>query len=162
MCLALQLANDPFLEKNLEFMIECTDEFATEHYTYQQHQRQVLKQQALQQAYLAKRVQTRSPRDAAGGGGDAPATRSAVSRGAWRVRRRPVRRARSQKIENQARQQRDEPPLPLDDNAAVRPPPEPSRLETLLVSRQIDAYCRQVNQFAGHAFSKLFLTSSLQ
>jgi hypothetical protein len=31
-----------------------------------------------------------------------------------------------------------------------------------LVSQQIDAYCRQVNQFAGQAFSKLFLTSSLQ
>jgi translation initiation factor 3 subunit H len=68
-----------------------------------------------------------------------------------------------QKYENAQRQQRGEPPLPLDDGGqALRPPPEPSRLEALLVSQQIDAYCRQVNQFAGQAFSKLFLTSSLQ
>jgi len=68
-----------------------------------------------------------------------------------------------QKFENAQRQQRGEAPLPIEDNPALpKPAPEPSRLETLLVSRQIDAYCRQVNQFAGHAFSKLFLTSSLQ
>lgn len=51
-----QLTNDPFLEKNLEFMIECTDEFASEQYSFQQYQRQLVKQQQQQQLYLAKRV----------------------------------------------------------------------------------------------------------
>jgi len=67
-----------------------------------------------------------------------------------------------QKFENAQRAQRGEPPLPLDDFQITLDQPEPSRIETLLVTRQIDAYCRQVNQFAGQAFSKLFLTSSLQ
>ena len=52
----VQLSNDPFLEKNLEFMIECTEEFSNEQYTYQSYQRQLIKQQQQQQLYLAKRV----------------------------------------------------------------------------------------------------------
>ena len=55
-----QLTNDPFLEKNLEFMIECTDEFSTEQYSFQQYQRQLVKQQQQQQLYLAKRVRRRA------------------------------------------------------------------------------------------------------
>ena len=74
----------------------------------------------------------------------------------------PARRRPAQKFENAQRAQRGEPPLPLDDFQITLDQPEPSRIETLLVTRQIDAYCRQVNQFAGQAFSKLFLTSSLQ
>ena len=54
----VQLSNDPFLEKNLEFMIECTEEFSNEQYTYQSYQRQLIKQQQQQQLYLAKRVRT--------------------------------------------------------------------------------------------------------
>jgi len=56
-----QLTNDPFLEKNLEFMIECTDEFSNEQYTYQSYQRQLIKQQQQQQLYLAKRVRVPFP-----------------------------------------------------------------------------------------------------
>ncbi|KAH6565617.1 hypothetical protein BASA50_007977 [Batrachochytrium salamandrivorans] len=39
---------------------------------------------------------------------------------------------------------------------------EPSRLETLIISNQIDTYCKQINQFAGPALTKMFVAKSLQ
>ncbi|KAJ3294169.1 Eukaryotic translation initiation factor 3 subunit H [Borealophlyctis nickersoniae] len=39
---------------------------------------------------------------------------------------------------------------------------EPSRLETLIITNQIDTYCKQVNQFAGPALSKMFMTKSIR
>ena len=45
------------------------------------------------------------------------------------------------------------------------PPPQletPNRMESLLISNQISAYCTQINKFAGSSFEKLFLAGSLQ
>ncbi|KAJ1548269.1 Eukaryotic translation initiation factor 3 subunit H [Nowakowskiella sp. JEL0078] len=39
---------------------------------------------------------------------------------------------------------------------------EPSRLETLIITNQVDTYAKQINQFAGPALSKMFMTKSLQ
>lgn len=38
----------------------------------------------------------------------------------------------------------------------------PKRMESLLISNQISAYCSQINKFAGSSFEKLFLAGSLQ
>lgn len=38
----------------------------------------------------------------------------------------------------------------------------PNRMEGLLISNQISAYCSQINKFAGSSFEKLFLAGSLQ
>ncbi|KAJ3094525.1 Eukaryotic translation initiation factor 3 subunit H [Phlyctochytrium planicorne] len=38
---------------------------------------------------------------------------------------------------------------------------EPSRLETLIISNQIDTYCKQVNQFAGPSLTKMYLTKAV-
>lgn len=38
----------------------------------------------------------------------------------------------------------------------------PNRMEGLLISNQISAYCTQINKFAGSSFEKLFLAGSLQ
>ncbi|CAN0304560.1 unnamed protein product [Discosporangium mesarthrocarpum] len=35
-------------------------------------------------------------------------------------------------------------------------------MESLLISNQINAYCSQINKFAGSSFEKLFLAGSLQ
>ena len=39
--------------------------------------------------------------------------------------------------------------------------PQPSRLESLLIANQMQAYCQQVNQFTGQSFAKLFLMHGL-
>ncbi|KAJ3411496.1 hypothetical protein HDV05_002104 [Chytridiales sp. JEL 0842] len=38
---------------------------------------------------------------------------------------------------------------------------EPSRLETLVLTNQIETYCKQVNQFAGPALTKMFLAKAV-
>jgi len=40
--------------------------------------------------------------------------------------------------------------------------PQPSRLESLLVTNQINKYCEQINKFAGTSFTKLFLYAGIQ
>jgi len=70
-----------------------------------------------------------------------------------------------QKFENQQRAAQGDAPIPETDileNPNFKPNVEPSRLDYLLVTHQIDAYCKQINQFAGQAFPKLFLASGLQ
>jgi len=118
----LELTNDPFLEKNLEFMLECVEDIGQEQYKYQQYQKQVQRQQQQLQNMITKR-----------------------------------------KYENQQRIASGLPALSEDDiHQSIRPIAEPSRLDYLLVTHQIDSYCKQINQFAGQAFPKLFLTSGLQ
>ena len=68
-----------------------------------------------------------------------------------------------QQAENQARQQRGEPPLADEDLSKIfKPLPAPSRLDSLLLAGQINAYSQQVNQFATQSFGKLFLAEALQ
>jgi len=47
-------------------------------------------------------------------------------------------------------------------NSLFKPIPQPSRLEPLLVTNQINNYCHQINQFAGQSFGKLFLLDGLK
>ncbi|KAJ3063376.1 Eukaryotic translation initiation factor 3 subunit H, partial [Quaeritorhiza haematococci] len=39
---------------------------------------------------------------------------------------------------------------------------EPSRLETLIITNQIDTYCKQINQFAGPALTKMFMCKAVR
>ncbi|KAI9001685.1 hypothetical protein BC832DRAFT_593977 [Gaertneriomyces semiglobifer] len=39
---------------------------------------------------------------------------------------------------------------------------EPSRLESLIITNQIDTYCTQVTQFAGPALTKMFMTKAVR
>ncbi len=66
---------------------------------------------------------------------------------------------------NEERRANGEAPLPDDDKDL--PPGErridpPNRLESLLISTQISAYCNQLSKFTGASFERLFLASSLQ
>lgn len=68
-----------------------------------------------------------------------------------------------QQQENQQRVARGEKPLPDEDiNKLFKPLPTPSRLESLLITGQIDNYCQQIGEFAAQSFGKLFLAESLQ
>ena len=68
-----------------------------------------------------------------------------------------------QQQENQQRIARGEKPLPEEDlNKIFKPLPPPSRLESLLITGQIDNYCQQIGEFASQSFGKLFMAESLQ
>jgi len=51
----LNLSTNPFLEKNIEYLVECLDELANEQNTYQQYQRNAQRQQAQVNAWVQKR-----------------------------------------------------------------------------------------------------------
>ena len=68
------------------------------------------------------------------------------------------------KIEAQERERKGEEPRPEEDtstNPLFKPIPAPSRLESLLIANQMQAYCQQINQFTGQSFAKLFLMQSV-
>jgi len=41
-------------------------------------------------------------------------------------------------------------------------PAEPSRLDSLLITSQINNYCKQLNQYSGPTLGKLFMAGELQ
>jgi translation initiation factor 3 subunit H len=43
-----------------------------------------------------------------------------------------------------------------------KPVTPPSRLDSLLITKQIANYCDQINNFAGESFSKLFMVAGLR
>jgi translation initiation factor 3 subunit H len=65
------------------------------------------------------------------------------------------------KAENAARAAAKQPPLPEDEwQRLFKLPQEPSRLETLLNSRQVEQYARQVDGFSASVSSKMFAVKS--
>ncbi|KAA3454681.1 eukaryotic translation initiation factor 3 subunit H-like isoform X1 [Gossypium australe] len=113
----LQLSSNPYMERNMEFLIECMDDLS-----FQFYYRSLSRQQAQQQAWLQKRRADNMQRKAAG-----------------------------------------EDPLPEEDpsNPIFKPIPEPSRLESFLITNQIANYCNQINGVSGQSFNRLYLMKSL-
>eukprot|EP00897_Mesotaenium_endlicherianum_P010482 jgi/Mesen1/9462/ME000627S08836 len=62
----LVLSTNPFLEKNLEFLIECMDDLGMENQKFHHYYRQVSRQQAQQAAWLQKRRAENAARRSAG------------------------------------------------------------------------------------------------
>ncbi|KAI8537712.1 hypothetical protein RHMOL_Rhmol09G0046000 [Rhododendron molle] len=118
----LQLSTTPFMERNVEFLIECMDDLSMEQQKFQFYYRNLSRQQAQQQAWLQKR-----------------------------------------RADNMARKAAGEELLPEEDpsNPVFKPIPEPSRLDSFLITNQIANYCNQINGVAGQSFSKLYLMKAL-
>jgi len=68
------------------------------------------------------------------------------------------------KADNAARKRNKEELLPEEDpsNPIFKSLSEPSRLEALLLSNQINNFCKGVNQFSGNSFAKLFLFGEME
>ncbi|KAH9680093.1 eukaryotic translation initiation factor 3 subunit H [Citrus sinensis] len=62
----LQLSSSPFLERNMEFLIECMDDLSVEQQKFQFYYRSLTRQQAQQQSWLQKRRDENKARKAAG------------------------------------------------------------------------------------------------
>jgi len=119
----LNLSTNPFLERNLEFLIDAMDDLGAEQSKFRFFQNNQQRQQAQQAAWLQKR-----------------------------------------RAENAARKKNGEIPLPEEDpsNPIFKTIVEPSRLESLLLTNQISSFCKQMNQFSGSSFAKLYLFGELQ
>lgn len=64
--------------------------------------------------------------------------------------------------ENKLRHDRGEAPIPDDDiHKALKPPPVPSRLDSLLLSSQIASYCDQLVDTTNQNLGKLFVVDSI-
>lgn len=118
----LKLSTAPFMERNLEFLIDCMDDLSSEQNKLQYYYRNLSRQQTQQQTWLQKR-----------------------------------------RTENLARKAAGEEPLPEEDpsNPIFKPIPEPSRLDSYLITNQVSNYCNQINGAAGQSFSRLYFMKAL-
>ncbi|THU46579.1 hypothetical protein C4D60_Mb09t06420 [Musa balbisiana] len=118
----LKLSTAPYMERNLEFLIDCMEDLSSEQNKFQYYYRSLSRQQAQQQAWLQKR-----------------------------------------RVENMARKAAGEEPLPEEDpsNSIFKTIPEPSHLDSYLITNQISNYCNQINGVAGQNFSRLYLMKAL-
>lgn len=65
--------------------------------------------------------------------------------------------------ENEMRKNRGEEPLPEEDvTKAFRPIPVPPRLNSMIVSGQINTYSQHISQFCSQSLAKLYITQALQ
>ncbi|KAF9024523.1 hypothetical protein BGZ52_010852 [Haplosporangium bisporale] len=118
----LDLSMDPYVAKNLEFLMETIDDHTQEQGNYAYWQRSVERENKKKAAYVLNR-----------------------------------------KTENARRAQAGQAALPNEDvDSMFKLPAEPSRLDHLLISGQIDNYCKQINEFAGPTLGKLFAVGELQ
>ncbi|KAI9248209.1 hypothetical protein BDA99DRAFT_470719 [Phascolomyces articulosus] len=118
----LDLELDPFMQKNLEYLLDCSDVQQQELNNYQYWQRSVAREQTKMQAWLTKRRQ-----------------------------------------ENQIRAEKGQQPLPEDEvNTLFKLPPEPSRLDNMILTAQMHNFTKQLNQFAGPSLARLYSIQELQ
>lgn len=84
------------------------------------------------------------------------------SRNVQRQKQDQARWLQKRKQTNDERRAAGDDALPDEESAFDKKVEVPSRMESLLISNQITAYCSQINEFAGSSFEKLFLAGSLQ
>ncbi|CAI5712828.1 hypothetical protein KXD40_001608 [Peronospora effusa] len=66
-----------------------------------------------------------------------------------------------QREENKIRRENGEEPLPEEDSNFFKSVNQPSRLESLLITKQMNTYCEHINRYAGKSFQKLFLAAKI-
>jgi len=119
----LNLFSNPYLQKNLEIMANCIDDFALEQNKFQAQQRQAQRLKQQQQQFLVQKKEERSKAESHG---------------------------------------QELPPEDNSKNPLFQPQPEPSRLETFLISNQIQHYADHLIATATASFNKLYLIEGLQ
>ncbi|CAH0473289.1 unnamed protein product [Peronospora belbahrii] len=66
-----------------------------------------------------------------------------------------------QREENKIRRENGEEPVPDEDSNFFKSVNQPSRLESLLITKQMNTYCERINRYAGKSFQKLFLAAKI-
>lgn len=138
----LDLELDPFMQKNLEYLLDCSDVQQQELNNYQYWQRSVAREQAKIQAWLTKRVSCESTR----------------KKKSWFIHAIFIQRQ-----ENAIRAEKGQAPLPEDEvNTLFKLPAEPSRLDSMILTAQMHNFTKQLNQFAGPSLTRLYSIQELQ
>ncbi|EIE77692.1 hypothetical protein G6F46_001652 [Rhizopus delemar] len=118
----LDLELDPFMQKNLQYLLDCTELQQQEQYSHQYWKKAVAREQAKMQSWLTARKQ-----------------------------------------ENAERAEKGQEPLPEDEvNTLFKLPPEPSRLDSMILNAQMHNFTKQLNQFAGPSLTRLYSIQELQ
>ncbi|ORE05706.1 hypothetical protein BCV72DRAFT_134022 [Rhizopus microsporus var. microsporus] len=118
----LDLELDPFMQKNLQYLLDCAELQQQEQYNHQYWKKAVAREQGKMQAWLTKRKQ-----------------------------------------ENAERIEKGQQPLPEDEvNTLFKLPPEPSRLDSMILNAQMHNFTKQLNQFAGPSLTRLYSIQELQ
>lgn len=67
------------------------------------------------------------------------------------------------KIDNESRKAKNEPEVPDEDVTKLfRPLPVPPRLNSMIVSGQVNTYSQHISQFCSQSLAKLYITQALQ
>ncbi|CAI5709194.1 unnamed protein product [Hyaloperonospora brassicae] len=66
-----------------------------------------------------------------------------------------------QREENKIRRENGEKLVPEEDPNFFKSVNQPSRLESLLITKQMNTYCEHINRYAGKSFQKLFLAAKI-
>ena len=148
------MTNSSFLEKNMEFLIEESDDLLSEQNKLQYHYRAVQRQQQQQQKWIQQRVW----KDFL----------LLVSIFYFVVHVSLVFNSQRfnelQKQDNIQRRRNGEAELPEkgdDSDPLWKPIPAPSQLDTMVIQSQIEYYCDQTNQTAGASINKHYMLNSL-
>lgn len=65
--------------------------------------------------------------------------------------------------ENNVREQKGEPTVPEEEVTKLfRPLPVPPRLNSMIVSGQVNTYAQHISQFCSQSLAKLYITQTLQ
>ena len=64
-----------------------------------------------------------------------------------------------QREENKVLRENGEDLVPEEDPDFFKSVHQPSRLESLLITKQMNTYCEHINRYAGKSFQKLFLAA---
>lgn len=88
---------------------------------------------------------------------------SFYNRNAARQQQQQAQWLQKRRAENFQRRAAGEEPLPEEDNnnPIFKALSEPSKLDSLLITNQINNYCNQINQFAGQGMEKMYLMQGL-
>jgi len=74
---------------------------------------------------------------------------------------RAVARAKQEQARWAAKRRAGDEEDDAEEPPEVQKPPSPQFLDSLLIGRQIEQYCTQINQYTGKSFQKLFTVSGL-
>lgn len=122
---ALELNIEPYIEKNLQTLLDTFEDYTAEQNTLQYHQRALAREKA-----------------------------------------RIINYMQTKQSENESRVARGLSELTLETEEQVaqkfKVPPEPSRMDLMLVNHHINTCCNQLSQFGGPALTKMYATQALQ
>ncbi|KAE8658416.1 Eukaryotic translation initiation factor 3 subunit H [Hibiscus syriacus] len=137
----LQFSSNPYMERNMEFLIECMDDLSME-------------QQKAFPILLQELVTSTSPATGMVSEKKVVYLISMLLDSLFSLKDH----LGPSKSENMARKAAGEEPLPEEDptNPIFKPIPEPSRLESFLITNQIANYCNQINGYIVYSRSYPF------